>query len=156
MINPQELRIGNFILFNGEPTMVKGILADAVMLDGTMPLEGDGTYEEHITIPANNDSLKPLPLSGTLLEALRKGRWEDDFGIQYQYHSRSGHYTIRKDEDGYYIGMYKSDGPVHITPGHILYLHQLQNIHFAQYGYEMDVHEHDVIIAWRTVQMFKH
>jgi len=28
----------------------------------------------------------------------------------------------------------------------------LQNIHFAQYGYEIGISEHDVKVAWRIVK----
>jgi len=152
MIDTQELRLGNIVLFNGEPAIVKGIHTGTVFLDGVVRPSADDFHMEYNPIAASEECLQPLPLSDFLLESLKRGGWEDRFGVQHQYHSRSGHYTIRKDDDGYYIAMFKEDGPVHITPGHFHSFHQLQNIHFAQYGYEIGISEHDVKVAWRIVK----
>ena len=34
MINPCELRLGNYVLFNKQPIMIKGVTTNAVMLGG--------------------------------------------------------------------------------------------------------------------------
>ncbi len=154
MINTSELRIGNIILFNGEPIAVKGIHTNSVLLDGVMRPSVNGIDFEYNPIPAKEDCLQPLPLSDFLLESMKRSRFEDEFGEQHLYHHRSSSYTIRKDDEGYYIGMYKNDGPIHITPNHFHSYHQLQNVYFAQYGEEFGVSEHDVKIAWRIVKAF--
>jgi len=155
MIDTQQLRLGNIVLFNGEPVIVKGIHTGMVFLDGVMWPSTDAIHIEYNPISASEDCLQPLPLSDFLLESLKRARWEDKHGYQHQYHARSANYTIRKDEEGYYIAMFKEDGPIHITPGHFHYYHQLQNIHFAQYGYELGISEDDVRIAWRIVKNHK-
>ena len=151
MIDPRELRIGNIILFQGEPAKVMGIHTGTVLLDGVMRPSANGIDIEYNPIPASEGALQPLPLNDFLLESMRKGKFVGYSGaIQHQYHLRSSVYTIMSDEDGYFIGMEKEDGPVHITPCRFYYFHQLQNIHFAQYGEEIDISEQEVKIAWRT------
>lgn len=152
MINTSELRIGNMILMGGEPVVVKGIQTNTVLLDGVMRPAADGINIEYNPIPANDDAVQPLPLSDFLLESMKRGRIIDEFGVQHPYSHRRVTYTIRHDEEGYYIAMYKNDGPIHITPNHFHYYHQLQNIYYAQYGEEFEVSEHDVKIAWRTAK----
>lgn len=153
MIDPSELRIGNIILFNGEPVKVMGIQTGTVLLDGVMRQSANGIDIEYNPIPADEDVLQPLPLNDFLLETMGKGRFSGYSGtIQHQYHPRSSAYSIMSDEDGYFIGMERSDGPIHITPCHFLYYHQLQNIHFVQYGEEINISEHDVRMAWRTAK----
>ena len=152
MINTSELRIGNIILFNGEPIVVKGIHTNTVLLDGVMRQAADGINIEYNPIPAIEDCLQPMPLSDFLLESMKRGRVLDGYGVQHPYSLRSATYTIRHDEEGYFIGMFKEDGPIHITPNHFHYYHQLQNIYYAQYGEEFCVSENDVNIAWRTVK----
>ena len=85
---------------------------------------------------------------------MKRGRFEDEFGVQHPYNLRNATYTIRHDEEGYYMGMYKNDGPIHITPNHFYYYHQLQNIFFAQYGEEFGVSMNEIKIAWRTTKAF--
>ena len=152
MINTSELRIGNIILFNGEPIVVKGIHTNTVLLDGVMRKAADGINIEYNPIPANDERLQPLQLSDFLLESMKRGRIDDGFGVQHPYNPRSSTYMICQDDEGYYIGMFKEDGPIHITPHHLHYYHQLQNIFFAQYGEEFGINEHDVKIAWCTAK----
>ena len=63
MINTSELRIGNIILFNGEPIAVKGIHTNSVLLDGVMRPSVNGIDFEYNPIPAKEDCLQPLPLN---------------------------------------------------------------------------------------------
>lgn len=151
MVDTKELRLGNIILFSGEPVKVMGIQTGFVLLDGIMRPSANGLDIEYNPIPANEDVLQPLPLNDFLLETMGKGRFSFYSGIiQHQYHLGRSAYSIMSDEEGYFIGMERDDGPIHITPCHFFYFHQLQNIHFAQYGEEIDISEHDAKRAWRT------
>lgn len=153
MIEPKELRLGNIILFNGEPIKVMGIQTGTVLLDGVMRQSANGIDIEYNPIPAREDVLQPLPLNDFLLELMNKGKFPGYSGVfQHQYHSGGSAYSIMSDKEGYFVGMERGDGPVHITPCHFYYFHQLQNIHFAQYGEEIDISEHDVKIAWRAAK----
>lgn len=153
MIETKELRIGNIILFKGEPIKVMGVHTCTVLLDGVMRPSTNGIDVEYNPIPASEDALQPLPLNDFLLESMRKVKFQGYSGmIQHQYHSGGSAYSIMCDEEGYFIGMEREDGPVHITPCHFYFFHQLQNIHFTQYGEEIDISEHDVKIAWRTAK----
>ena len=57
-------------------------------------------------------------------------------------------FLIYEDEEGYFIGMNYMDSVFHITPCHLQSFHQLQNVFFAQYGFEMDI---DAIILRRCI-----
>lgn len=60
--------------------------------------------------------------------------------LRYLYYKNRPTFLIFENEGGgYYIGMNYEDDVVRITPNPIVYLHQLQNIYFAQYGIEMDI-----------------
>ena len=153
MINTKELRIGNIIMFQGEPVKVMGIHTGTVLLDGIVRPSANGIGVEYNPISASEEVLQPLLLNDFLLETMRKGRFEGHTGIsQHQYHPRSSVYTIMSDEEGYFIGMEGEDRPVHITPCHFYFFHQLQNIHFAQYGEEIDITEPVVKAACRTAK----
>lgn len=153
MIETKELRIGNIILFSGEPVKVMGIHSGTVLLDGVMRPSANGIDIEYNPIPAGEDALQPLPLNDFLLETMGKGRFGGySVMIQHQYHAGRSAYSIMSDDEGYFIGMESGDGPIHITPCHFHYFHQLQNIHFAQYGEEIDISEDDVKRAWRTAK----
>lgn len=153
MIDPKELRLGNIILFNGEPVKVMGLHTGTVLLDGVMRPSVNGIDVEYNPIPASEEAVQPLPLNDFLLETMGKGKFVGYSGVeQHQYHQRSSVYTIMSDGDGYFIGMEKEYDPVHITPCRFFFFHQLQNVHFAQYGEEIDISEHDVKTAWRLAK----
>lgn len=153
MIETKELRLGNIILFNGEPVKVMGIHTGTVLLDGVMRPSANGIDIEYNPIPASENALQPLPINDFLLETMRKGKFIGYSGVmQHQYHQRSSVYTIMSDGDSYFIGMEKEDGPVHITPCRFYFFHQLQNIHYAQYGEEIEISEHNVKTAWRLAK----
>ena len=60
-------------------------------------------------------------------------------------------FLIYVDDDGsYYIGLNYQGDVCRITPNPILYLHQLQNIYFAQYGMEMDINERGLLESVET------
>lgn len=153
MIETRELRIGNIILFHGEPVEVMGIHTGSVLLDGVMRPSANGIGIEYNPISAQEDTLEPLPLNDFLLETMGMGRFKSYSGVtQHQYHPGGSIYSIMFDEEGYFIGMEKEDGPVHITPRHFYFFHQLQNLHFSQYGEEINIDEEDVKRAWRTAK----
>lgn len=143
MINTNELRLGNIILYNKRPVVVKGIFENVVELDGIGRVLSD------------DQGLEPIMLSNTLFDLINVGRKPDSYGMSRTYHG--GLFVIRGDEnDGYFISMTVGDSePIHITPCLIRCFHQLQNIHFAQYGCEISIREQQVIMAWQTIQNFK-
>lgn len=152
MINTLELRIGNIILFNGEPVVVKGVFPDVVYLDGVVRQSASGNGVEFKPILISDASVQPLPLNDFLLEQMQRNRIVDRNGKRHVYYVRSSNFFIFEDSDGYFIGMCNSVGPIHITPGKFHYYHQLQNIYFAQYGNEIDISEKTVKLAWRTAK----
>lgn len=152
MINSLELRIGNIILFNGEPIVVKGVLPDVVYLDGIVRQSTVGNGVEFIPILTSDASVQPLPLNDFLLEQMGRNRIVDRNGKRHVYYVRSSNFFIFKESDGYFIGMCNSVGPILITPGKFYYYHQLQNICFSQYGNEIDISEKAIKLAWSTAK----
>ena len=150
MINTSELRIGNIILYNGQPIVVKGVMEDFVLLEGIVRNANDGVQNEYKPIPANDSSLEPLPLNDFLLEQLGKGKYPIGGIMRHMYHRSSSTFLIYADNDGYFIGVPGQGRPSYLTPGHIWFLHQLQNIHYAQYGEEIDI---DVDTTTRAFQL---
>lgn len=141
MINTAELRIGNYVLFNKQLIKVKGITANAVMLEGVMYETGNPNFPyEYKLIPASDASIQPIPLNDDILQKLC-GRIPMNGGYAYKYYGARVTFLIYEDDEGYYIGMNYMDNVFHITPCHLQSLHQLQNICFAQYGAEMDINE---------------
>lgn len=57
---------------------------------------------------------------------------------------------FENEDGGYYIGMNYQGDVCRITPNPILYLHQLQNIYFAQYGAEMGINERNLFDSVET------
>ena len=143
MITPSELRIGNIILFNGEPVKVMGIQSGTVMLEGVMYETGNPNFPyEYRQIPADDASLEPIPLIDDILQKIRT-RIPMNGKRAYKYYGTKATFLIFEDEDGggYYIGMTYMDQVFRVTPQPLYYFHQLQNIYFAQYGDEFDFNE---------------
>ena len=63
MIDTNELRIGNIILFQGEPAKVMGVHTGSVLLDGVMRPSANGIDIEYNPIPASEDALRPCHLT---------------------------------------------------------------------------------------------
>lgn len=140
MINPSELRIGNVILFNNQPITVHGVRTNGVMLDGVLYNTGDPLHQlDYEFIYAEDQRLQPLILEDILLEQIFGIYQVNNRGVFTYHRPNNGTYFINREEDGYSIGLYVDDQLIHITPFHFRYYHQLQNIHFAQYGEELDV-----------------
>ena len=152
MIDSCGLRIGNIILFHGEPIVVKGVLSEVVYLDGVVRQSASGNGVEFKPILISDASVQPLPLNDFLLEQMQRNRIVDRNGKRHVYYVRSSNFFIFEDSDGYFIGMCNNVGPIHITPGKFYYYHQLQNIYFAQYGNEIDISEKEVKLAWHTAK----
>jgi len=150
MINTCELRIGNIILYNGAPITVKGVTENAVILEVVEHSAIDVIHYEYQLIPANNTSLEPFPLNDFLLEQMGKGKYPLGGIMRHVYYRSSSTFLIYSDSDGYFIGVPGQGRPSYLTPGHFRSLHQLQNIHFAQYGIEIDI---DLDIAKHAFQL---
>lgn len=141
MINPRELRVGNYILFNKQPIMVKGVTANAVMLDGVMFQTDNPNFPyQYQLIPAEDERLEPIPLIDDILQKIRT-RIPINGTRAYKYYGTKATFLIFEDEDGYYIGMTYRNQVFRMTPHRLDYFHQLQNIYFAQYGTEFDFNE---------------
>lgn len=140
MINPTELRIGNVILFNNQPILVHGIRTNGVMLDGVLYNTGDPLHQfDYTLIETGDQRLQPLLLEDFLLELIL-GRYQVNNREVFVYSRHNGRtFFICHEEGGYFIGMYMGDQLIHISPFHFRSYHQLQNIHYAQYGEELDV-----------------
>lgn len=126
MVETNELRIGNYILCNKMLAMVQGVLEDSVLIDGKV-------------VVANNAFIRPIALCDIILQKVRQ-KMPMPGRLRYLYYKNRPTFLIFENEGGgYYIGMNYEDDVVRITPNPIVYLHQLQNIYFAQYGIEMDI-----------------
>ncbi len=142
MINTLELRVGNYVLYNGQPIMVNGITYNTVMLDGILlATENPNNPYEYKHINANDESIKPIPLCDLILETIRQ-RIPLKNGFVYSYNKKSSTYFIYKDDEkGFFIGVDFRGELIRVTPKPFRYLHQLQNVFFAQYGNEMIIDE---------------
>lgn len=142
MINTLELRVGNYVLYNGQPIMVNGITYNTVMLDGILLATENPNYPyEYKHINANDESIEPIPLCDLILETIRQRIPMKD-GFVYSYNKNSSTYFIYEDdEEGYFVGLDFRGELIRVTPKPFRYLHQLQNVFFAQYGNEMNIDE---------------
>ena len=141
MIIPRELRVGNFILFNKQLIMVKGVTENAVMLNGVLCSTDNPIFpNEYQLINAADDRLQPIPLIDDVLHKVRT-RIPINGRYAYQYYNKSATFLIFEDAEGFYIGMNYMDQVFRMTPQRLVYFHQLQNVFFAQYGAEFDFDE---------------
>lgn len=155
MIEPTELRVGNYILFNNQPVMVKGVTANTLMLEGVMYETGNPNFPfDYKPIYAADNSLQPIPLCDTILQGVRS-RVPRKSGFAYSYYGSRPTFLIYPDDKGYFIGMDYRGSVIHVTPNHVKNLHQLQNIYFAQYGVEMDIHENRLKQAVASAIVYK-
>lgn len=137
MVVTNELRIGNYILCNNMLARVDGVSEDSVLIDGN-------------AIAANDAAIRPITLCDTILQKVRQRIPKPD-GYCYFYYRNKQTFLIYVDDDGsYYIGLNYQGDVCRITPNPILYLHQLQNIYFAQYGMEMDINERGLLESVET------
>ena len=122
MINPLELRLGNYVLYNGQIAVVSGINSPAPRKDKKF----DGKYVIELVldglIVCTPEELEPIILTGSLLL---------DFGfkkIGRQYSTRGDIRFHLVDNGGLSCIDYK----------HINYLHQLQNLVFSVDNIELE------------------
>lgn len=137
MVETSELRVGNYILCNNKLAMVQGVSNDSVLINGN-------------SIAANESIIRPITLCDTILQKIRQ-RMLLPGGLRYTFYKNRPTFMIFENEDGgYYIGMNYQGDVCRITPNPILYLHQLQNIYFAQYGAEMGINERNLFDSVET------
>lgn len=138
MVETSELRIGNYILYHNILARVQGVSDDSVLIDG-------------VAIPANDATIRPITLCDTILQKVRQ-RIPKPEGCCYFYYCNKQTFLIYvDDDDSYYIGLNYQGDVCRITPNPIVYLHQLQNIYFAQYGVEMDINVKSLFDSIETV-----
>jgi len=128
MVETSELRIGNYILYHNILARVQGVSDDSVLIDG-------------VAIPANDAIVRPITLCDTILQKVRQRIPKPESYCYFYYRNKQTFLIYVDDADNYYIGLNYQGDVCRITPNPIVYLHQLQNIYFAQYGAEMDINE---------------
>lgn len=129
MITPQELRIGNWVMYNNpyytkgpQPERVESINKEGLLVDG------DSGHEEYSYL---YNELEPIPLTPEILEKAGFiprgwGHWITHPKLPvYQCELREGILEMENQE---------SDP---ISFADIKYLHQLQNLYFALTGEEL-------------------
>ena len=142
MIDIQELRIGNYVLYNDQMVLVKGGTENNVFLDSVLV----DTYNlnhpyDYKPISADDDCLRSIPLCDAILQKIRQ-RMSISEGYCYTYYKTYPTFLIYLNgNNGYYIGLNYQGEVFRMTSSPLYYLHQLQNIYYAQYGIEMDVNE---------------
>lgn len=113
MIKPTELRIGNWVLINGEPKQLNRKLFKHVVLDG-LGLE----------------SLKPIPLTEELLLECGFVLLDKDYDSQVFNIYKLSNFTYNTSQNVFWFNnTYSFRQPK--------YLHQLQNLFFALTGEEL-------------------
>jgi hypothetical protein len=128
MVETSEFRVGNYILYNNMPAIVQGMSEDSVLINGN-------------AVTANDASIRPIRLCDTILQKIRQRIPKPDGYCYFYYRNKQTFIIYVDDDDNYYIGLNYQGDVCRITPNPIVYLHQLQNIYFAQYGIEMDINE---------------
>lgn len=128
MVETSEFRVGNYILYNNMPAMVQGMSEDSVLINGN-------------AVTANDASIRPIRLCDAILQKIRQRIPKPDGYCYFYYRNKQTFLIYVDDDDNYYIGLNYQGDVCRIMPNPIVYLHQLQNIYFAQYGIEMDINE---------------
>lgn len=132
MIDVEELRIGNLVMFDGKYIKIESMNRTSVY---GLPVGLDQTK-----IYLTSDEIEPLPLTEEILlkcgflkgELLIENNWEyeinlrGDYILKYDYRRR---WVIKNN------GFQKFNDPVHIPI--VQHLHQLQNLYFALTGKEL-------------------
>lgn len=133
MINTHDLRIGNYVLFNNHPVMVQGVTTSEVLIGG-------------VSIVATGSKVRPISLCDFILQNIRQRIYEEG-RICYTYHKNSTFMIYNNGNGSYFIGLNYRGDVCHVTTIPILYLHQLQNICYAQYGEEMIIDEKALMLG---------
>jgi len=129
MIKTNELRVGNFLLFENEVQIVSSIHSD-----NTIRLRKTKNEECHGCYKVNNTSIKPIPLHIEWLIRLgvNEVKSQEVLRINYVKYYKSDNtfdYCLCYyfDDDGYVDNVFKE----------IKYVHELQNLYFALTGSEL-------------------
>lgn len=122
MINARELRIGNWVNIT-----LQGVNGDIKVSE----IDSGGIMHEGWVI--GSDKIYPVELTK---------EWLLRFGFEkYPDNSFLLNEKILMQKDGsFHIGNDETDEPFHINYP-ILYVHQLQNLHFAVYGEELQLNQ---------------
>ena len=126
MIAANELRIGNWVLWNG-PDHVENAKISAISNEEVAFKCGDyGLINE----------IQPIPLTPEILEkcGLKNGNSELDRNVFYSTNKHLAQFSVNiSGSFGIYVGVFIALRSVHLE-----YLHQLQNIYFALTGEELN------------------
>ncbi len=123
----EELRIGNWVTWEGEACKLDGITRDF----NDSPYDVEIEFSNGLFNREPIEDLKPIPLSEEWL--IRFGFLLEDFNW-YKNDSDDSFYISFESDYGFYVGA--------TTYGYlkaILYVHQLQNLYFALTGKELTI-----------------
>lgn len=128
MIQPFELMIGNYVLFD----LNDGIL---VKITDIGQSELFGMYETVVEMSAHISEFNPIPLSEEWLISLGFKKWEDRYTIEAW---GPGHPSQRFDidwKDGNIIMVSRyQESSDDLLMRHIEHVHQIQNLYFCLTG----------------------
>ena len=126
MIHANELRIGNYLLYNGKIDKVTAI--DLDLDDENVPLV---SFSDSNPVELNFGKVKPIYLTHEILG--KCGVLDYSYDSQYRY--KTVHLKLKNGEYYHVLNDGESD---EMTVGiAIKYLHQLQNLNFVVKGEEL-------------------
>jgi hypothetical protein len=132
MINANELRIGNAVLYKPDSRIskIKSVGDTEIIIESGPPIRGAGQYVKSC-LP---DELDPFELTPGLLE--RCG-----FTVRQKYKFFKNYIALNDRGDGNWVIVEFDliDGHGHMLRNTIKHLHQLQNLYFALTGEELPV-----------------
>lgn len=141
-LSAKELRIGNYLFFNGQPGNVWGI--DLDVHDEGAPRIAVGDNDYIVMESKEGAQIKPISLTEEWLLRLGFQRWKGWLIIDA---FSPGHPSQRFDmnwssQSGLMMkSRYQKDNPDTFYMRHIKHVHQLQNLYFALTGQELEINE---------------
>lgn len=136
-MNPAELRIGNYVDFFGEVTIIDGLCpfntGDQILkTDCCITQAGTTSFRDIEPIPLTEEWLERFGCMRQKISSLHRNYWNKDldFSIDVEF-------TFDKDV----LFFYRICGEKRRRP--IPYVHQLQNLYFALTGEELKTKDHD-------------
>lgn len=130
MIASNELRKGNYVLYNNKFCYVSQVLWDR--LEVCCNQEGDEQYTE-----CQYEEISPITLTVEVLEKCHLAKHER-FHYSNVFVSEKSNFTINQLRDNLEISFGVSSNPAIVAKGNIS-LHQLQNLYFALLNEELQV-----------------
>jgi hypothetical protein len=124
MIKSNELRVGNYLLFDGLPNRVASIHSD-----DTMRFYTGQSEKTHGCYGMEDERINPVPLTPDILE--KAGAKND--GREFILNVGALKMKFR-----YNTEWYSELGEIYLG-SHVQYLHQLQNLRFAITGNELEI-----------------